>query len=248
MIDIRKLDYFYYSQNSLNTFEQCPLKFKLKYMDNIKWKKDEDEKYYENMKVGLDYHLLCERYFSNIPIPISEHEKNHEELSRWVNNLKEVVPKVDENIYLPEYEIKMMKDSIKIQAKYDLIILKPNKEIEIWDWKTEERKLKKSEMENRIQTIVYMYMLKENAKEIFGIDVEFENIKMIFWQPHYKEDKIVIEYSKNQHLKNEGKIKDSIDQICNYKFDTFFDKELYKRSCKYCEFNYLCNISKFVPQ
>lgn len=33
-----KLKYFSYSQNSINTYKSCPLKFKYKYIDRINWK------------------------------------------------------------------------------------------------------------------------------------------------------------------------------------------------------------------
>ena len=66
----QKLKYFLYSQNSLNTFKSCPLKFKYKYIDNINWRLDsiESRDYYEGLKSGSEFHLLCERYFKNIPI------------------------------------------------------------------------------------------------------------------------------------------------------------------------------------
>ena len=48
----QKLKNFIYSQNSLNTFKSCPLKFKYKYIDNINWKFDsiESRDYYEGLK------------------------------------------------------------------------------------------------------------------------------------------------------------------------------------------------------
>jgi len=137
-----------------------------------------------------------------------------------------------QNIYLPEYEIKMRKDNIRIQAKYDLIIIKPNNIIEIWDWKTENRKLDYKEASTRMQTIVYMYILGERSLEIFDKDIPFENISMKFWQPQYKEDIISINYSETIHRSNEKNIKELILRLDNYDFNI----ELYRRQCKYCDF------------
>lgn len=66
----KKLKYFVYSQNSLNTFKSCPLKFKYKYIENVNWKFEgtESREYYKGLKTGSEFHLLCERYFKNIPI------------------------------------------------------------------------------------------------------------------------------------------------------------------------------------
>ena len=80
----KKLKYFTYSQNSLNTYKSCPFKFKYKYIDNINWKYDDigSREYYDSLKSGRDFHLLCERYFANIPIGKCEDKK----FNKWVKN------------------------------------------------------------------------------------------------------------------------------------------------------------------
>lgn len=246
MLDLRKLNHFYYSQNSLNTFNRCPLKFKYKYLDNINWKKDslEDEEYYEGMKTGLDFHLLCERYFSGIPEGVEKHKEEYKDLYKWLNAVKRQVPFTKENLYFTEYEIRMKKDSMKLQAKYDLIILKANGDIEIWDWKTENRRLKYTEMEKRLQTIVYMYVLGEKLENIFHVNGSLNKITMNFYQPEFEEKPITITYNIEKHLSNENKLKKLIQRLENFDFEKDFTKELYDKNCKYCEFNNLCNNEK----
>lgn len=240
MLDIRKLEYFYYSQNSINTFSKCPMKFKLKYIEGIAWRNDSsmDLEFYNSIKIGLDFHLICERYFSNIFLGI---EGCSEELIKWTEALKRKMSIDKKYLYFPEYEIKMAKGAIKLQAKYDLILIKPCHKIEIWDWKTENRRLTQKEMGKRFQTIVYMYVLKEKSEEIFGIDVKAEDMKMIFWQPQYEEQEIVVNYSEDIHKKNEKLIEILINNISNYNFQEDFNKELYSKHCNFCEFNYFCN-------
>ncbi|MBW9148275.1 PD-(D/E)XK nuclease family protein [Clostridium sp. CM028] len=243
MLDIRKLKHVYYSQNLLNTFDKCPLRFKIKYLDNVKWKKDsiDNEDYYENMNMGLDFHLICERYFSNIPAGI---DNSNIDLMNSFNSLKGKFTLLDENIYFTEYEIKMRKDNIRIQAKYDLIIIKPNNKIEIWDWKTENRKLDYKEVCKRMQTIVYMYILGESSLKIFDKDIPLENISMNFWQPQFKDDIITINYSKSNHKIHEDKIMEITHSLDNYDFSLDFNSELYSAQCKYCEFggcNQVCD-------
>ncbi len=57
-------------------------------------------------------------------LPIGKLDKN-QNLSKWVDSLKETFLLYDENTYLTEYEIKMKSHIIKLQAKYDLIVIKP---------------------------------------------------------------------------------------------------------------------------
>lgn len=243
MLDIRKLDYFYYSQNSLNSFIKCPLKFKLKYIEGICWKSDftAEEDYYKSIEKGLNFHLICERYFSRIPVGEINEDKD---LIKWTNSLKNKVPIKDKNTYLTEYEIKITKGDIRLQAKYDLIVITEEKKVQIWDWKTENRKLSKSEMEKRIQTIVYMYVLRESIAKILGLNLKAEDIEMIFWQPQYEEEVIKVIYSEEIHRKNERFLKDILGRIKKYDFYTDFNKALYISHCKFCEFNYFCNNQK----
>ena len=166
----RKLKNFLYSQNSINTYKSCPLKFKYKYIDKVNWKQDDENSrdYYENLKLGTDFHLICERYFSNIPTGI-EYCENHD-FHIWLDKIKRLIPLEDKNIYLPEYEVRFKLDDISIQAKYDLVIISENN-ISIWDWKTENRKLEYKNVENRMQTIIYLFLAKEVIPKLYNKDI-----------------------------------------------------------------------------
>ena len=189
-----KLKYFIYSQNSINTYKSCPTKFKYKYIDKINWKYDdiESREYYDSLKVGSKFHLLCERYFSNIPLGLNE----------YTNKIKNMFPmnKKDNKIYLPEYEVRLNLDGNIITAKYDLIIIDENS-IEVWDWKTENVKLEYIKVKDRIQTVVYMFLAKEAVCKIFNLNIDYNNIKMKYYQPQY--DDIPIDIMKdNMNLIN----------------------------------------------
>ena len=135
----KKLNHFTYSQNSINTYKSCPLKFKYKYIEKVNWKHDdiESREYYESLKVGTEFHLLCERYFSNIPLGITV--STQPKFIKWIEKIKRLIPIQQKYTYLPEYEVRYNLNGNIIQAKYDLIVIKEN-EIEIWDWKTENQK------------------------------------------------------------------------------------------------------------
>ena len=102
----RKLKNFLYSQNSINTYKSCPLKFKYKYIDKVNWKQDDENSrdYYENLKLGTDFHLIYERYFNKILTGI-EYCENHD-FHIWLDKIKRLIPLEDKNIYLPEYEVR----------------------------------------------------------------------------------------------------------------------------------------------
>lgn len=236
-----KLKYFRYSQNSINTYKSCPLKFKYKYIDNINWKYDDygSDEYYQNLKLGREFHLLCERYFSNIPLGKIENDN----FNRWMDKVKKLIPIKENYIYLPEYEVRYKLNGNEIQAKYDLVIIGKDS-INIWDWKTESKQIIYKNVEQRIQTIVYLSLAKEVIPKIFDINVDFKDIKMNYYQPEFDENPIVINYSEEKHKDYINKINEYIEFIkgTNYENgDGNISITKNEKHCSYCEFNKLCN-------
>lgn len=241
----KRLKHFIYSQNSINTYKSCPIKFKYKYIDKINWKFDDigSREYYEGLKLGREFHLICERYFSNIPLGIDD--KNKDKFGRYIDKIKVLIPINQKSIYLPEYEIRYKLNEDIIIAKYDLIIIN-QENIEVWDWKTENKKINYKNVESRMQTIVYMLLAKEVIPKIYNLNINAENIKMKYYQPEFDDKPTIISYTEEKHNINKEKIKEYIKMIKETKYsegDKEFRFELIKNNkhCKFCEFNKLCN-------
>lgn len=235
----KKLENFLFSQNSINTYRSCPLKFKFKYVDKLNWKQDDEgsRDYYENLKLGSDFHLICERYFSNIPTGIEF--LNNEEFNIWLEKIKRLIPIKDDKLYLPEYEVRYSLNNFKIQAKFDLVVVDKDS-ISIWDWKTENRKIEYKDVENRIQTLVYLFLASETIGKIYNLDIDYENIKLSYYQPEYYNEPITITYSNEKHNINKKQLENYIGNILNTNYDE--EKNIKNiKHCKFCEFNKLCN-------
>lgn len=235
----KKLENFLFSQNSINTYRSCPLKFKFKYVDKLNWKQDDEgsRDYYENLKLGSDFHLICERYFSNIPTGIEF--LNNEEFNIWLEKIKRLVPIKDDKLYIPEYEVRYSLNNFKIQAKFDLVVVDKDS-ISIWDWKTENRKIEYKDVENRVQTLVYLFLASETIGKIYNLDIDYENIKLSYYQPEYYNEPITITYSNEKHKINKKQLENYIGNILNTNYDE--EKNIKNiKHCKFCEFNKLCN-------
>lgn len=218
------------------------MKFKYKYIDKINWKQDDIQSrdYYESLEMGRDFHLICERYFSGIPLGLDVENKetnnNDIKFQKWIEKIKKLLPITNDNIYLPEYELRYNLDGYEIQAKYDLVVLKKDS-IEIWDWKTEARKIDYKNVENRIQTIVYMFLAREIIPKLENINIDTMNIKMKYYQPEFDSEPITILYSDEKHISNRNKISRYIEMT----HENNYEENKNKKHCKYCEFNKLCN-------
>ena len=233
----KKLKYFTYSQNSLNTYKSCPFKFKYKYIDNINWKYDdvESREYYDSLKSGREFHLLCERYFSNIPLG----NCNNKEFNNWMNKIKDILP-IKEDTYLPEYDMRLNFYNRNIIAKVDLVEIKKDK-INLWDWKTENREITYKNALNRMQTVVYMFLAEEIIRKNFYPNYQIESISMNYYQPALGNKPITITYNEKLHEENKIKILNLIDSIESTDFNNENEINKNKDHCKYCEFNKLCN-------
>ncbi|KNY26637.1 PD-(D/E)XK nuclease family protein [Pseudobacteroides cellulosolvens] len=235
---------FLFTQQSLSTFSNCPLKFRKRYIENLKWNSYPDEDVKKRLDMGNDFHLIAHRYF----LGINDEWIEDEELNRWVQNLKSSFPINKDNIYLPEYKIRMADTVIRLEANYDLIMVKDG-EIEIWDWKThsiksEHAKAKKrASFLNKLQTIVYMFVLKEQSRLINGSNTQCHQISMNYWQPDPPGIIEKIVYSEERHRLFKEEIESRILKIMDYDYIEF-DKANYTEHCKICEFNWFCNNQK----
>ncbi|MGO0862551.1 PD-(D/E)XK nuclease family protein, partial [Clostridioides difficile] len=168
--------------------------------------------------------LICERYFSNIPLGIyfNEDDKNSKRFLKWIENIKKIVPIEKEKIYLPEYEVRMNLNGDILQAKYDLIVIGKGN-IEVWDWKTESKKINYKNVESRIQTIVYMFLAKEVIPKVLKIEVNVKDISMKYYQPEFDDLPITISYDEEKHEINRNKIQNYINMIksTNYEEHTY---------------------------
>lgn len=242
MNDLRFSEYFMYTQYSLSTFENCPLKFKMRYLENLKWNGINLPEVKERLELGNDFHLLAYRYFMGIEKGVIEVS---DELLMWMNNLINDFKINEDYIYLPEYKLRLSLEDLKLEANFDLLIVKEDS-IEIWDWKTHDNNSGKSKgnSANRLieslQTKVYMFVLNELSSLIYGEKLGSEKISMHYWQPSPPKVLTEIKYSKEMHNQFRNILKGKIDKINCYDY-SYFDKGLFIKHCKECEFNWFCN-------
>jgi CRISPR/Cas system-associated exonuclease Cas4 (RecB family) len=222
---------FYYSQSSLGTYIECPRKFRYKYIEG--WKENIESGLKEKIKLGIDFHILAERYFNGIDDYFYVKDP---QLLKWINTLKD---NFSENFnYKSEYEIKLNLNNIKIMAKYDLLVIKDDT-IGIIDFKTNENLYKNLDISNSIQAQLYLLILAKSVKKIF-LNAKLENISMEFFQLNFPKDKKKIKIKKKNLEKIEKNIFNLIKKI---KKDKVFLKTENHKTCENCGFKEVCEKS-----
>ena len=234
MKDVRKDKNFLYTQSSIGTFMQCPLKFRYRYFEGLYGSDDDSLK--ESFEKGSRFHLLAERYFKEID---TEGEYIQDgDLKELFYKLKEKYPLETNCRYLSEYDIRERSEKIRLMARYDLIISRPNNRIQIVDFKTNKKRLSQESIEDSLQTKIYLYLLKENFKYVFENIRKIKNIEMVYYQTEYSEENFVVKYDDESHEKNKSFLTKTLENIESFDFMGYEKTQV--NHCKVCEFKIFC--------
>ena len=240
----KALEDFIFTQQSLTTFENCPLKFKKRYIDKLRWDGMPGEEARRRVELGNDFHLLARRYFLGIDTGLSLVTSENDELNRWMESLEKNF-KLDPNArYLPEYKLRIINSEFRLEANFDLLIINGNT-IQIWDWKTQlgegpQKEISSAKWIDSLQSIVYLFVLKEQMPYLLGGSMEYEKISMRYWQPDPPKVLAEIIYHDELHKEYCETLKRKIQNVLQYDYSGF-DKDHHNGHCRYCEFNRLCN-------
>ncbi|ACV64642.1 hypothetical protein Dtox_3949 [Desulfofarcimen acetoxidans DSM 771] len=240
-----RLKNLYFSQQSLNIYNTCALKFRLRHIDGLYWPQSrttEEEKH--SIEKGRQFHLLAQRYYSCLDNTVPRGSPYEHDLRQWLDSLRNTFAMTGENSYYPEFTLRLNRNGIKLQAQYDLIVLTPDNSLIIYDWKTDARPLRKTELLNRMQTMLYLFLLAETASVITaGQAVEPEKIKMIYWNPIFAGQNIEIDYSAARHKDFARYITGLIKRILQLNYPDFQATEE-KNHCGRCEYSPICRGEK----
>jgi hypothetical protein len=245
MKDIRNSKQFYYTQQSLNAFENCPLKFKKRYMEGLKWDAMPDKESREALENGRKFHLLAQRYFMGLDTGFTERVGGYETLYKWFNNLEKFFVINKAAAYYPEYTLRTNSDGLQLEANFDLVVVQ-NGSVTIWDWKTHGTNAGNNysknmdKIQNSFQTMVYMFTMSEKYDGLIGKETDIKNLAMKYWQPDPPQIITIINYDDLIHARFKASLKNTIKSINDFNFSAF-DKTLYSKHCRYCEFNWYCN-------
>ena len=238
---MNNLDKLYFSQLSLTVYDNCPLKFRRRYLDGLYWPADWSGNISQKQMVekGRKFHLLAQRYYErgeNI-------DTNYisEELRGWFAELKNFRPYNNTDKFSPEHELRVNKDNIKLVAKYDLLYIdKENENLIIYDWKTNNKKFDNKKLKENLQTRVYLYILAE-AGSFYYLEDEssFDKMSIIYWNPRYPKQSVKINYNQEKFAADKRFLKNKIKEIRNLNYEDF-KKTSNEKICKFCEYRPIC--------
>ena len=237
---VNNLQDFYFSQSALKVFNTCSLKFRYRYLDGLFWPRDwgHNQQHKKQLEWGRLFHRLALRYYDRGYVQPGDYIEAR--LQQWFARLQEFRPYRKQGEFLPEHELRLNQQGIRLLAKYDLMYVEPTrKKIIIYDWKTNEKQLLRDELLNDLQTVVYLYVLFKTSSYFPGDKLTADSIQLVYWNPRFPEEPMIISYSYKLQEKGERLLTAKIKEIKNYQYQDF-QKTKNRKVCKYCEYRPIC--------
>jgi DNA helicase-2/ATP-dependent DNA helicase PcrA len=242
------INYLSYSQ--IQTFEMCPLHYKLKYLLKIPTPQSASQSfgtsvhavlrdYYQNWKTGNKIKVnqinkLLEKDWINEGYTSKTHEKKSLEKAEKIiinylnNNFK------GKNLPLEiEYPFIFHLNNIRIGGRIDRIDKIDNKQIEIIDYKTGENVLLEKDVKDNFQLTFYALAASEVKEKVLNKKPEDVLLSLYFLE---KDVKLSTIRTKEQLEDAKVKILEKAKEISESDFKC--NKSIY---CKNCEYKMLCS-------
>lgn len=180
---------FTFSQSSLQDYVDCPRRFQLRYILQVKWPAIESASVAENERHQIEgqiFHRMIQQYYLGLPAEKIASIASTESLRRWWENFISHGPKLDSFETITELSMSARIGKHRIMAKYDLVASKDKQHAIIYDWKTYRKRPKRDFMADRLQTKVYLSLLHHSGGNTGRLaHTNHEKIEMVYWYAEF---------------------------------------------------------------
>lgn len=263
MADVQLLSDFSFSQSSLQAYADCARRFWLAYVEQLPWPAVEAAPVYEHeqlMRIGATFHRLVER--SEIGMaPDQVSAGLVPPLSTWYEayvrqrpaDLPSETVEVEQVLAIPFTPDPSSGAATagppvvyRLAAKYDLIAAERDGRVVIVDWKTAKRRGDPGTLRQRLQSIVYPYVLVEASAALPWGPIRPEQVEMRYWFTAAPGEPVVFRYDGAQHDANRQRLQRLLAEIVAGRREADFpkvaDTEPNRRHlCAYCVYRSRCD-------
>lgn len=235
---------FQFTQHNLQDYVDCPRRFELRYLLQIKWPALQSEPVLEaeqRAELGRRFHEMV--YQANLGVSDQQilEQVNDPLLSEWWAEYQSAsLLKQLPSSRKAEFLLTAPFAGFRLAARYDLLAIDPQRRAAIIDWKTSRKPQKKSYLQARLQTRVYSFLLAYAGHTITG-GTPFlpENIELIYWFTSQPQQPVQFPYSSTAAAADEKYLRELITEISTTPvghFQTTVDGE----KCLFCIYRSLC--------
>ena len=227
-----------FSQHSLQDFVDCNYRFKLRYLDHLAWpaaQTDDQLKYELRQRQGVEFHRLVQQWVNGIPREVIEANLRDPDVIGWWQAFHQAGLELGpEDQRLAEYTLSAPVAGRRLMAKYDLLCIRPDGRVTIYDWKTGHQPQAPHRFSERIQTRVYSYVAVAA-----GRGWQPKAVEMIYWQTSAPHDPVRLPYSTARFEADRLYLTGLIHEIQSLAADQFL-QTANTRLCDFCVYRSYC--------
>jgi CRISPR/Cas system-associated exonuclease Cas4 (RecB family) len=236
---------FSFSQGSLSDFQECRRRFQYRYLQGVTWPALEVEPALENeqrLQRGARFHQLIRQHLLGVPTDrLTAAAAGDDEMAVWWGNYLAGAPATLEGTHYPEIGLVGRAGAHRLVARYDLVVVEAGGPVTIFDWKTNRKRPRKSDVSRRLQTRVYPYLLVQAGAHLNqGEKILPEQVTMVYWYAAHPAKPHRFPYSQTQYEKDGKYLAGLVDEIDGMEEDEFPLTEDLER-CKFCVYRSLCD-------
>jgi CRISPR/Cas system-associated exonuclease Cas4 (RecB family) len=234
---------FTFSQASLQDYDDCPRRFQLRYVLDVRWPSADAQasEWEKRAQQGAAFHQLVHQHVVGIPETTLTQTISDPELRRWWRAYLDAPPPgLPTEIRRSEVRLSTPLNGYRLMARYDLLALTPGQRATIVDWKTSRRRTGRETLRSRWQTCVYRYVLVEGAAELnSGVALTPSQVELIYWFTNYPQQPERLPYDAGQHAADQDALQAAVTEITALDQAEWPLTEDLKR-CRYCTYRTLC--------
>lgn len=232
---------FVFSQSSLQDYVDCPRRFELRYLLRQRWPAPEVDDLLEferRTEQGEQFHRLVHQHLIGLPADLLRQHVDDPDVARWFEAyLKTGLDAVPPQRW-PEMTLMAPVGDYTLLAKFDLLAVQPGERTLIIDWKTGRKQPRREWLAERLQTVVYRYVLAVSGSALNGGRlIAPEQITMVYW---YTDDGTAhrLPYDSAQFRADEARLHQLVQEIDTRAGFPLTDDE---RRCRFCVYRSLCS-------
>ena len=232
---------FQFTQSNLQDYVDCARRFQLKYLQDLEWPAVEAEPIADrerHMRQGASFHHMVYQHHAGVPEAVLTQTASDEPLAHWWANYLNHPPQGLPEQRYSEMALSAPLAGYRLLAKYDVIAIEQGNRFIIVDWKTNRRVPPKQFLAERLQTIVYTYLLvRAGAHLNNGQAIQAQQVEMIYWFAEAPTETVHFPYSEEQFHEDEAHLTELIDGIMRRRT---FDLTTDTKKCLFCTYRSLC--------
>lgn len=261
---------FIFTQTNLQDYADCARRFLLRHLLHLHWPAVESEPALELerfMLLGKRFHHHAWQAFSGIPADRLAARVEDTELSAWWEAFAGIFRSLEAHpLRLAEISLSAPFGAYRLLAQYDLLVGHGGGRFTIYDWKTSSRRPRRSDLEQRMQTRIYPFLLALAGAPLNGGEPPSPAaIEMIYWFPafpdqperleysavRFEQDRLALERLRDEIAARAGRLPplarppgmaplnltpDALDAL-----DLGFPRTPHERRCAFCAYRSLCD-------